>query len=168
MNKTSHKVAAAGLSVALILGPGLAATADDHIAPPQHVLDIALDGVERGQERALEMLKLAVSRNPETGMPSHAQGKPEHATGLERAQKSVAKAAEKIKGYDKVKSNNGNAYGLGHADDVHDALAEGINPSELASHGEKVSGMVKAIEKFTDEKPGRGLGRNNKGDDGDE
>ena len=168
MKKTSHRVAAAGLSMALIIGPGLAATADDHTGPPQHVLDKALDGVERGQARALEMLALAATRNPDTGMPDHAQGNPGHATGLERAQDSVAKAAERVKGYDKEKSNNGNAYGRGHAADVHTALAAGISPSELDPHGEKVSAMVKTMKSFVDEKPGRGLGRDNKGEDGDD
>jgi hypothetical protein len=163
-------VAAAGLSVALIMGPGLAATADDHAGPPQHVLDKALDGVERGRERALDMLELAASRNPETGMPNHAQGNPGHATGLERAQEMVAKAAVE-RGYEKDFPGRGNAYGSGHAADVH-AVLRGelsfLSPSELPSHGQRVASMVKAIEKFTDEKPGRGLGRDKKGDDGDE
>ena len=167
MRKTSHKVAAAGLSVALIMGPGLAATADDHTGPPQHVLDKALDGVERGGERALDMLELAASRNPETGMPNHAQGNPGHATGLERAQEMVAKAAVE-RGYEKDFPGKGNAYGRGHAADVHQALAAGISPSTLAPKDDKAQNMVKAIEKFTDEKPGRGLGRDEKGDDGDE
>ena len=168
MNKTSHRVVAVGLSMALVVGPGLVATADDHTGPPQHVLEKALDGVERGQARALEMLALAATRNPDTGMPDHAQGNPGHATGLERAQESVAKAAEKVKGYEKDKSNNGNAYGRGHAAEVHAALAAGISPSELESHGQKVSAMVKAVESFTEEKPGRGLGRDKKGDEGDD
>ena len=167
MKKTSHRVAVAGLSMALVLGPGLTATADDHTGPPQHVLEKALDGVERGQARALEMLALAATRNPDTGMPDHAQGNPGHATGLERAQESVAKAAEKVKGYEKDKSNNGNAYGRGHAAEVHAALAAGISPSELEPHGQKVSAMVKAVKSFTDEKPGLGLGRDKKGEDDD-
>ncbi len=165
MKKTPHRVAAAGLSMALIIGPGLAATADDHTGPPQHVLDKALDGVERGQARALEMLALAATRNPDTGVPDHSQGNPGHATGLERAQESVAKAAEKVKGYEKEKSNNGNAYGRGHAAEVHAALAAGISPSTLESHGQKVSAMVKAAKSFADEKPGRGLGRDKSGED---
>ena len=165
MKKTSHRVAAVGLSFALVVGPGLAAVADDDTGPPQHVLDKALDGVADGQARALEMLALAATRNPDTGMPDHAQGNPGHATGLERAQESVSKAADKIKGYEKDKSSNGNAYGLGHAADVHAALAAGLSPSTLAPGQLKAQNMLKALEKFTDEKPGRGLGRNNKGDD---
>ena len=170
MNKTSHKVAAAGLSVALIMVPGLAATADDHTGPPQHVLDKAIEGLGHGQAQALGMLKAAVTRDHDTGMPDHAQA-PDHATGLERAQIAVGKAVEKLKGWQKDHPGKGNAYGRGHAAEVHKVLRgelSFLSPSELPSHGQKVASMVKAIEKFTDEKPGRGLGRNNKGDDGDE
>jgi hypothetical protein len=166
MKKTSHKVAAAGLSVALIMGPGLAATADDHTGPPQHVLDKAIEGISHGQERAAEMKALAATRDAETGLPDTAQGKPEHVVGLARAQEMVAKAAVE-RGYEKDFPGKGNAYGRGHAADVH-ALLSGVSPSTLAPKGDKAQNMVKAIEKFTDEKPGRGLGRNNKGDDGDE
>ena len=166
MNKTSHKVAAAGLSVALIMGPGLAATADDHTGPPQHVLDKAIEGLGHGQARAAEMKALAATRDAVTGLPGTAQGNPEHVTGLARAQEMVAKAAVE-RGYDKAFPGNGNAYGRGHAAEVHELLS-GVSPSTLAPKGNKAQNMVKVIEKFTDEKPGRGLGRNNKGDDGDE
>ena len=170
MNKTSHRVAAIGLSFALVIGPGLAAVADDDTGPPQNVLDKALDAVTHGQARALEMLALAATRNPDTGMPDHAQGNPGHATGLARAQDMVEAAALKLKGYEKDKTNNGNAYGRGHADLVHNALSHGVSPSTLAPGGEKAQNMVKALEKFTDEKPGRGLGRNREGgdDEGDD
>ena len=63
-------------------------------------------------------------------------------------------------------SGDGNAYGHGRATEVHAALAAGISPSTLDSHGEKVSAMVKAVQSLTGEKPGRGVGRN-KGDDGE-
>ncbi len=117
-------------------------------------------GSGEGQERALEMLALAASRNPDTGVPDHAQGEPGHATGLERAQEAVSKAAEKVKGYEKDHPGEGNAYGHGRAAEVHAALAAGISPSTLESHGQKVIAMVKAVESLTKEKPGRGLGRN--------
>ena len=165
MNKTSHKVAAAGLSVALIMGPGLAATADDHTGPPQHVLDKAIEGLGHGQARAAEMKALAATRDAVTGLPGTAQGNPEHVTGLARAQEMVTKAAERLK------NNPGKAYayGQGRASEVHQALMNiGVSPSDLPSHSTKVHQMIGAFEKFTDEKPGRGLGRNNKGDDGDE
>jgi hypothetical protein len=168
MRKTSQKVAAAALSITLIMGPGLAATADDHTGPPQHVLDKAIEGLGHGQARAAEMKALAATRDHETGMPDHAQGDPGHATGLERAQEMVEAAAQKLKGYEKPFPGNGNAFGRGHAELVHNALAQEISPSTLAPRGDKAQNMVKAIEKFTDEKPGRGLGRNNKGEDGDE
>ena len=167
MNKTSHKVAAAGLSVALIMGPGLAATADDHTGPPQHVLDKALESVEVGQARALEMIEAARESNPDTGM-TNGNGNPDHATGLDRAYERVQKAADKLRGYDKDKNNNGNAYGHGRAAEVHAALAVGLSPSSIKPFSEDAEKMLKVVERFTDEKPGRGLGRNNKGDDGDE
>jgi len=165
MTKPSHRVAVVGLTAALIMGPGLAATADDQSGPPQHVLDKAIEGLGQGQLRALEMLEVAATRNPNTGMPDHANGNPDHATGLERAQEMVEKAAEKLKGYEKDKSNNGNAYGRGHAELVHLALQAGVSPSKLAPGRDETRHMLKALEKFTDEKPGRGLGRNNKSDD---
>jgi hypothetical protein len=111
------------------------------------------------------MLAVAATRNPDTGLPDHAQGAPGHATGLERAQEMVAKAADKIKGYEKDKPDNGYAYGYGRAAQVHTALADGISPSTLESHGHKVSAMVKAVESFSNEKPGRGLGRDKQDDD---
>ena len=160
MTKTSHRVIAVGLVVALAFGSALVAVADDHAGPPPHVLDKAKAAVGQGQERALEMLALAASRNPDTGMPVHAQGKPGHATGLERAQDAVSKAADKDKGYEKDNPGQGNAYGHGRAAEVHAALAAGISPSTLESHGQRVSAMVKAVESLTEEKPGRGLGRN--------
>lgn len=162
MKKTSHRVATVGLVMALVLVPGLTAIADD-TGPPQHVLDKATEGVATGQARALEMLAVAATRNPDTGMPDHAQGNPDHATGLERAQETVARAADKPLGYEKEKTN-GNAFGRGHAAEVHAALAAGISPSTLDPHGQKAVPMVKALESFTDEKPGRGLGRDK--DDG--
>lgn len=164
MKKTSHRVATVGLVVALVPGP--VAAADDHTGPPPHVLEKAEAAVGQGRERALEMLALAATRNPDTGMPDHAKGKPGHATGLERAQQAVSKAAGKVKGYEKDNPGAGNAYGHGRAAEVHAALAAGISPSTLDSHGEKVSAMVKAVQSLTGEKPGRGVGRNN-GDDGE-
>jgi len=171
MNKTSHRVAAIGISFALVIGPGLAAMADDDAGPPAHVLEKAKEGFESGQSNALAMLAIAIERNPSTGIPDHAQGTPPHLyTGLERAQIAVGKAVEKLKGWQKDHPGNGNAYGNGRAEKVHEALAAELSPSGLDSHGQKVSAMVKAVEAFTDEKPGRGLGRNNKGgdDEGDD
>jgi hypothetical protein len=165
-------VAAAGLSIALIVGPALSALADDDTGPPAHVLAKAKEGLGLGQARALEMQAVASTRDHETGVPAHAQGEPGHVTGLERAQQSISDAVEKIKGWQKDHPGNGNAYGRGHAADVHAALRAELqslsSPSELPSHGQVVSDMVKALEKFTDEKPGRGLGRDNKGTDGDD
>jgi hypothetical protein len=165
MKKNSRRVATLGLVVALVLGSAVVAAADDHTGPPPHVLEKAKAAVGQGQERALEMLALAATRNPDTGMPDHAKGQPGHATGLERAQEAVSKAADKVKGYEKDNPGEGNAYGHGRAAEVHAALAAGISPSTLESHGEKVSAMVKAVESLTEEKPGRGVGRNNRNDD---
>lgn len=166
MKKISHRVVVMGLVVGLVVGSSLVALADDHTGPPPHVLEKAQAAVGQGQERALEMLELAASRNPDTGMPDHAQGQPGHATGLERAQEAVSKAADKVKGYEKDNPGQGNAYGHGRAAEVHAALAAGISPSTLESHGQRVSAMVKAVESLTEERPGRGLGRN-KTDDND-
>ena len=170
MNKISHRVAAGSLSFALVIGPGLAAVADDDTGPPQHVLEKAAEGLGLGQTRALDMLAIARERNPDTGVPEHAEGDPGHVTGLARAQEMVGKAVEKLKGWQKEHPGNGNAYGNGRAEEVHAQLALGLSPSDLQSHSIKVHDMVKALEKFIDEKPGRGLGRNNKGgdDEGDD
>ncbi|MDF1595554.1 MAG: hypothetical protein P1T08_05590 [Acidimicrobiia bacterium] len=165
MKNRSHRVAVAGLTVALVFAPAVVVSAEDVASPPQHVLEKARQAVGLGQERALEMLAVAATRNPDTGLPDHAQGKPGHATGLERAQEMVAKAADKVKDYEKDKPDNGNAYGHGRAAQVHLALAGGISPSTLESHGQKVSAMVKAVESFSNEKPGRGLGRDKQDDD---
>ena len=169
MNKTPHRVAAVSLSFALVIGPGLAAVADDDTGPPQHVLEKAKEGFETGQENALKMLEMAASRNPNTGVP-HDDANPDHATGLARAQDMVEAAAQKLKGYEKNDNGNGNAFGHGRADFVHELLAAGLKPSTMLPNGKKAQGMLKALEKFTDEKPGRGLGRNNKGgdDEGDD
>jgi len=160
MTKSSHRVTTVILVVALVFGSALVAVADDHPGPPPAVLDKAKAAVGQGQEQALEMLAIAATRNPDTGMPDHAQGKPGHATGLERAQEAVSKAVDKIKGYEKDNPGNGNAYGYGRAAEVHAALAAGISQSPLESHGQKVSAMVKVVDSLTKEKPGLGLGRN--------
>jgi len=167
MKNISRNVAAAGLTVALVFAPALVVSADDVAGPPQHVLEKAKQAVGRGQARALEMLAVAATRNPDTGLPDHAQGAPGHATGLERAQEVVARAADKMKGHpkDKPDNDNSNAYGHGRAAQVHAALAAGISPSTLESHGHRVAAMVRAVESFSNEKPGRGLGRDKQ--DGD-
>lgn len=168
MNRRSHRVATVGLIFAVVTAPGLAAIADDGSGPPAHVVAKANEGLELGRTRALEMQAVAATRDNQTGVPAHAQGDPGHATGLERAQESISKAVEKIKGWQKDHPGKGNAYGRGHAADVHAALRaelEGVSPSELPSHGQEVSAMIQALETFTAEKPGLGLGRNNKGDD---
>lgn len=167
MRKISQRVAAAGLSAALIFGPAVAASADGDAGPPQHVLGKARESVGVGQERAVAMLAVAAARNPETGVPEHAQGDPDHATGLARAQEMVALAAAKLKGNETDKDNNGNAYGHGRAAEVHAALAGGLSPSSIKPYSEDAEKMLKVIERFTDEKPGRGLGRNKQGEDGD-
>ncbi len=168
MGKTALTVAAAGLSIALVVGPAPAATADSQTGPAQHVLDKAIEGLVRGSSKALAMLEAAETRNPDTGIPIHALGNPDHATGLARAQKRVEAAALKLKGYEKNDSGKGNAYGRGHAELVHAALSHELSPSTLAPSGVKALRMVKAVEAFTVEKPGRGLGRNDKGTDGDD
>lgn len=159
MKTISHRVTTTGLVIALVFGSALVAVADDDTGPPAHVLEKAKAAVGQGQERALEMLAVAATRNADTGMPDHAQGKPDHATGLERAQDAVSKAVEKVRGYEKDNPGNGNAYGHGRAAEVHTALAAGISPSTLESHGQKVSAMVKVVNSLTKEKPGLGLGR---------
>ncbi len=168
MKRTPHRAAAVGLSFVILMGPALSAPADDDTGPPAHVLAKANEGLGLGRARALEMQAVASTRDHETGVPADALGEPGHVTGLERAQQSISDAVEKIKGWQKDHPGNGNAYGRGHARDVHAALRgelEVLSPSELPSHGQEVRAMVKALEKFTEEKPGRGLGRNNNGDD---
>jgi hypothetical protein len=157
MNRISHRVLTVGVAAGVLVAS--AAVAGAASEPPDAVLEHAQAAVGQGQERAADMLALAATRHPETGVPDHAQGKPGHATGLERAQEAVAKAADRVRGYEKDHPGEGHAYGRGHAAEVHEALAAGILPSALESHGERVSAMVKTVQSIADEKPGRGLGR---------
>jgi hypothetical protein len=157
MSRISRKVLVAGVAVGVLITS--AAVAGAAPGPPAAVLEHAKAAVGQGQERAAEMLALAATRHPETGVPDHAHGKPGHATGLERAQEAVARAADKVRGFEKEHPGEGHAYGRGHAAEVHEALAAGILPSTLESHGERVSAMVKTVQSLADEKPGRGLGR---------
>lgn len=58
-------------------------------------------------------------------------------TGLARA--AEVSNSWRFTGEDKPGNGNGRALGVGHSDDVHEALANGQSPSSLESHGKKVS-----------------------------
>jgi hypothetical protein len=68
------------------------------------------------------------------------------------------------------KPGNGKALGVGRSDEVHDALAAGVSPASLESHGEAVSSaaheMVNAFERMKGKPDGRpGKGRDDPDED---
>jgi hypothetical protein len=95
-------------------------------------------------------------------------GQEAHATGLDRAREVAAqgvgtanglannqnatgraRAAEAIAAALGRGSGNGNAYGRGRGAAIHDILAGGDSPSEIAGeHGQTVSGMVHAYNEL--------------------
>ncbi|MDH3426062.1 MAG: hypothetical protein OEM22_05245 [Acidimicrobiia bacterium] len=94
-----------------------------------------------GLDRAREMSQKSFDKVRGKSADAPGQNKADQAdklTGRDRALASILKGLEKGNG-------NGNAFGRGHSADVLGALLAGDSPSELASHGEKVSAMVKAF-----------------------
>lgn len=86
-----------------------------------------------GLERAREV----AARGVETAQGLKNDHDPDRATGLERAAEAIAAALERDNG-------NGNAFGRGHSAAVHEILAEGGSPSEIAGeHGQAVREMVR-------------------------
>jgi hypothetical protein len=86
-----------------------------------------------GLERAREV----AARGVETAQGLTQGANAERATGLERAAEAIAAALERGNG-------EGYAWGRGHSAAVHDLMANGGSPSELAGHGQAVSEMVHA------------------------
>lgn len=126
--------------------------------PPDHVLVRAREAVAIGQEKAM-------------GMALEAPGQENRAKGLERAAVALAAAAERAaERAEGATPGNGNAFGKGHAAEVHAILLAGGSPSDLPSHGEAVSGLAKAFGKVKGDHPGLGLGldKPSKGNDGDD
>ncbi len=145
------------VTVAALLGTSLIVPAA--IAkPPADKLERARSAVATGQENAKGLAK------------GHAEapGQEDRARGLEQAKKAIADAAERKAARDTAKAEGdkpGLGLGRGHAADVHKYLLEGRSPSELLSHGEKVSGFADAFDKVKADHPGRGNGPTEKGDD---
>ena len=137
LNRTS-RIAALGMTVALVLAPVVIAQASDRRGPPDHVLRAAHEAVTISRVLALELAALVADGPGETGVPEHARGKPGHATGLARAREAIGLAAGRDNG-------NGHAFGRGHAAEVHAQLLAGGSPSDLPSHGAKVRALVAAF-----------------------
>ncbi len=145
------------VTVAALLGTSLIVPAA--IAkPPADKLERARSAVTTGQENAKGLAK------------GHAEapGQEDRARGLDRAEEAIAAAAERKATRDAAKAEGdkpGLGLGRGHAADVHAYLLDGYSPSELPSHGEKVSGLAHAFDKVKADHPGRGNGPAEKGDD---
>ncbi len=89
-------------------------------------------GLDRAREVAAEGFGAAkgLANNPNAD-----------ATGRLRAAEAIAAALGR--------GNGGNAYGRGHGAAVHEILAEGRSPAEIAGeHGEAVSGMIRAFNEL--------------------
>lgn len=98
---------------------------------------------------------------------------PNKTTGLERA--AEVSQSWRFTGADKPGDGNGRALGVGRADAVHAALANGRSPSSLGSHGEAVSGAAKELSRAfqglkakSDGHPGKGQGKGLGGPGGDD
>ena len=98
------------------------------LAQPDHAT-----GLERAREVGAKGVETArgLMEGPQAG----------EATGLERAAQAIAAALARGNG-------NGHAWGRGHAEAVHEIKANGGSPSDLASHGEAVRGMVRAYNEL--------------------
>lgn len=141
---------------ALSLGPSVMAGAAEGQGPPDHVLERVYQSAAAAREKAAMFATLAVGRDGETGIPDHAQGEPGHATGLLRAQEAIEAAAARSGG-------RGNAFGRGHAAEVHAQLLGGGSPAELSSHADQVHALVVAFNGLKADRPGLGLGRDKVG-----
>ncbi len=146
------------VTVAALLGTSLIVPAA--IAkPPADKLERARSAVTTGQENAKGLAK------------GHAEapGQEDRARGLERAEEAITDAAERKAERDTAKAEGdkpGRGLGRGHAAEVHAYLLGGeYSPSELKSHGEKVSGLAQAFDKVKADHPGRGNGPTEKGGD---
>ena len=89
---------------------------------------------------------------------------PNKTTGLERA--AEVSRSWRFTGAEKPGNGNGRALGVGRADAVHAALAQGLPPSSLDSHGEAVSTAAqemtkafKGLKEKAEGHPGRGQGK---------
>lgn len=94
-------------------------------------------------------------------------------TGLERA--AEVSNSWRFTGAEKPGNGNGRALGVGRADAVHAALANGQSPSSLDSHGEAVSAAAremseafKGLKQKADGHPGKGQGKDLGGPGGDD
>lgn len=143
--------AAALLVISLIVPPASATPSEDTLATARAAVTI-------GQEKA-------------KGHSAEAPGQQNRARGLERAESAIAAAAERKAARDAAKAEGdkpGRGLGRGRAAEVHAILLAGGSPSELPSHGERVSGLARAFDKVKADHTGRGQGLTNEGgDDGD-
>ncbi len=145
------------VTVAALLGTSLIVPAAS-AKPPADKLERARSAVTTGQEKAKGLAK------------GHAEapGQEDRARGLERAEEAITAAAERKAARDTAKAEGdkpGLGLGRGHSAEVHAYLLGGYSPSELAPHGETVSGLAHAFDKVKTDHPGRGNGPTEKGDD---
>ncbi len=108
----------------------LTVSADEHATGLDRAAEATIQGLEKSQDLAAEA----------PGQDNRAQGlnnQGEKLTGRERAAQAIAVALGRANG-------NGNAFGRGHAFDIHQILVEGAIPEELiqANHGQQVRDMV--------------------------
>lgn len=116
-------------------------------SPPDHVLERARQAVAEGGQAAKDLTD------------ADAAGFEQKAKGLAKAGAAlVAAAARKADREGKEFPGQGRAHGRGHSDFVHEILADGGSPSDLAPHGETVSALAHAYGKLRADHPGRGQG----------
>lgn len=158
MNTYSKRIGAASLAAAVAIALAAPVAAAD---PSPDTLATARAAAEHGQATAREM-----RQGPED---------PDKLVGLDRAAEALAKVAERrleqaAKHAEKATADKpGNGFGRGHAAAVHEILAAGGSPSELAPHGESVVLLVKAYQAARgDDHPGRGHGAGGNPDGGDD
>lgn len=159
MTTHSRRIGATTLAAAVALALAAPVAAAD---PSPETLATARAAAEHGQATAREL--------------AHGPKDPDKLVGLDRAAEALAKVAEKrleqaAKHAEKAEADKpGNGFGRGHAAAVHEVLAAGGSPSELAPHGESVVTLVKAYQEVKGEDhPGRGhrAGGNPDGDGDD-
>jgi len=95
-----------------------------------------------GHATGLERAREVAARGVETAKGLTNGPNADRATGLERAAEAIAAALERGNG-------NGNAYGRDNSAAVHQILANGGSPSEIAGeHGQAVRDMVHAYNEL--------------------
>ena len=127
-------------------------------APSDDVLATAREAAEHGQATAAAMGNGPTDEDKKTGLDRAEAALERAAENRERQAQKHAEQAEQLS--EKLEEDHpGNGFGRGRAAEVHAILAAGGSPSELGSHGEKVTELVRAYQAVKGEdKPGNGHG----------